>query len=259
MSAIQRLLTAAFAAFAFSLATAKAADVSIGSPVLFVDGLGAPSNVTCYFSNIGERKVTIADRAIVQRDGGKSRLTANTCGKPSGFDLKPGEICYIATTETTFGGYRCMARVAAGDAGQVRASVELRDASPKVVNSAALTTGPADTPTDEFRTIASAPMFGAPDQRGASCLISNLGSKTALLKKFEIRTSSGRKVPTIVSFCDDAPVVKIKPGETCAVASSGLPNSDLRCQASVTRSADIRATFIILGEGNVVLNARPVR
>lgn len=257
---MKRVLAAALVACGLGAAPsgAGAADAWIGSPVIRLNDTAKPKSVVCFFSNVGDRKLKISDQSIFERDGTRAKITAKTCGSTSGFKLAPGEICSITTTKTSSTDYGCKAR--ASDPKLVRGSVELRNGSPTTLASAPLTAGPKGTPADEFRTLASPPMFGALNQAYAICNFTNLGTQAARLTGYELKSSTGEVIPSFVSYCGAGAggEVQIDPGQTCGL-SGFIEAKDLRCKGSVTRSSDIRASVLIAGGENVTLNWRPLR
>jgi len=256
------LARSAAAAFAIGLAgvgssSAASAAELVSSPLILAAPAETPASVVCHFSNIGGQTVRVTGRKLFRQDGSNVPLTANSCGGPDGFNLGPRSACTISGAAVGNVGYGCKGGV--GSAGAVRASIEMRDASPKVVRSALVAVGVGGTSATDFQTISSPALFGAPNQSRAFCQIANAGATSARLKNYEIRSSTGAVVPSRLEGCAGAPEATIPPGKSCVVTNiSPTPALDLQCRVAVTRKANIRGAFYLLSDTEV-LNWKPVR
>lgn len=240
---------------------ASAQTVSFGSPMVL--GGGNPrdaGNVTCYFSNVGNRTVRLESVELINVIRGAVVPSTNVCGALSGFDLAPGQTCFIgATVRFQPNGYACRARVLADDGKQIRGSIEARSQGQIVFESLSLTVGPNAGSPETFRPIASPPLFGSPTQNFARCSLTNLGSVDAKLKQVRFVRSDGTVAPTTYNDCAAAGEFTLAPGATCEAGMSFTAGqaTDIQCRAMTTRRADIRG-MLRVSDPDDLRNSRPL-
>lgn len=253
---------AALLAFALAVAATPtlAQSVSFGSPL--VEGNGDPrqsNNVTCYFSNAGKRAIALQNVTMSGLRGETFTPGSNTCGALTGFDLSPGETCFIgASVRLRPNGVACRSR-AVGDAAYLRGSIEVRTQGHIVLESASLSIGRGQNSPEAFRDVSSPPLFGSPQQTDARCSFTNVGEADARLKDFRFVRSDGSVAPMAYNGCAATGEYVLAPGRTCEIGMSFAAGSatDIQCRAQTTRKADIRGILRVIEAGEV-RNSRPL-